>query len=175
VARKPSRRFHKDPLKSGLDLVPVMNLFMVLIPFLLLSAVFAKTAIIDVHLPRQDDAKREASRVTPADILTIRVSEKGLAFGGLGKDIGFIGSAGGSLDFALMSEKLLGLKELNPSSREAIILFSGNTPYDIVIKTMDAAREITRVKDGNTVRYRLFPLISVGEHMVPENIKKDKG
>ncbi len=45
---------------------------------------------------------------------------------------------------------------------------------------MDAAREITRVKDGNTVRHRLFPLISVGEHMEGENsrtehIKKDKG
>jgi biopolymer transport protein ExbD len=156
---------HKDPLWRDLDLVPVMNIFMILIPFLLLSAVFVKTAIIDIHLPQEKLAGKEAPKITPKGFLTIHVTEKGFSFGGIGKDMRTIKRKGGALDFKLLSEKLLKLKEKNPETDEAIILFKGDTPYELVIKTMDAAREIIKVKDGDTVRRTLFPLVSVGEHI----------
>ena len=52
MSRRPTARRRLSSLSPDLDLIPVMNLFMVLIPFLLLTAVFAKTVAIDIYLPQ---------------------------------------------------------------------------------------------------------------------------
>lgn len=165
MARRPTRRLHRDPLWREMDLVPVMNLFMVLIPFLLLSAVFVKTAVIDVHLPTESQGAVEP---VTGDILTVHATDVGFSFSGLGAGLGPVRKKGGAFDFELLSERLLELKRRYPESREVIILFKADMPYELIIKTMDAAREIIKTKSGETVRLTLFPLVSVGEHLEKE-------
>ncbi len=41
----------RDRQESDLDLTPVMNIFLILIPFLLLTAVFVKIAVLELSLP----------------------------------------------------------------------------------------------------------------------------
>src|SRR6056297_1675167 len=45
------RRGYRQLVEGDLDIMPLMNLFVVLIPMLLLSAVFVEINAIDMHLP----------------------------------------------------------------------------------------------------------------------------
>ncbi|OQY27465.1 MAG: hypothetical protein B6244_10455 [Candidatus Cloacimonetes bacterium 4572_55] len=46
-----TEKFSHSP--AEVDVTPVMNLFCILIPFLLLTAVFAQTVVIDITLPKE--------------------------------------------------------------------------------------------------------------------------
>ncbi|MEE9614954.1 MAG: biopolymer transporter ExbD [Thermodesulfobacteriota bacterium] len=169
MARRPTRRLHKNPVWTDLNLIPVMNLFMVLIPFLLLSAVFARTAIIDVYLPRDVPESAETAAV-PGDVLTVHITEKGFAFSGLGEGTPPVGKKDGFFDFGLLTANLLEIKGQYPDREEVILLFEPSTPYELVVKTMDATRERITSENGRVIRDPLFPLVSVGEHT-----ERDKG
>ena len=58
------RRKRAEP--ADINLTPVMNLFVVLIPFLLLSAAFFHVSVIPTSLPTQQQASRmSVSKRTP--------------------------------------------------------------------------------------------------------------
>ena len=48
------RRGYRELVEADLDIMPLMNLFVVLIPMLLLSAVFVEISTIDMNLPPSD-------------------------------------------------------------------------------------------------------------------------
>lgn len=139
-----------------------MNLFMVLVPFLLLTAVFAKTAAIDIYLPQISEG--EAAKSAPREVLTVRLNKNGFAFGGLGRSIAPVEKKNDAYDFETLSERLLELKKNHPDKDEVVLLFDPATPYELVIKLMDATREAVTKESGIPARKRLFPLVSVGEN-----------
>jgi biopolymer transport protein ExbD len=63
-----NRKMKKSMSSSEMDLKPFMNLMVVLIPMLLLSAEFAKVAIIDINLPENRGSQtREAVKAAPTE------------------------------------------------------------------------------------------------------------
>ena len=76
MAYRPSKRRHHSISDTDLNLTPVMNLFMVIIPFLLLTAVFAKMAIIDTYLPQEGEGGG-GNQAAPPKMLIVKVMEKG--------------------------------------------------------------------------------------------------
>ena len=56
VLKRVNKSLGTDPEQIDLDVTPVMNLFMVLIPFLVSMAVFTHIAVIDFSLPPGDAA-----------------------------------------------------------------------------------------------------------------------
>jgi biopolymer transport protein ExbD len=75
----------KKPKKADeeLDLMPIMNLFSILIPFLLSMAVFQKMAIVEVNMPSQSEMPPDmATPPEPDDNalnLTLTITKDGLA------------------------------------------------------------------------------------------------
>lgn len=164
MARRPSRKRHSSDIGEDINLTPVMNLFMVLIPFLLLTAVFASTAIIDVRLPQEAMAASEKKDVTPGDILTINVTRDGFSFSGLGAGTKSVKKINNRYDFDTLSNRLIAIKDKTPEAEEVIILFIPDTSYELVIKLMDTARDALTSVDGKKVRRTLFPVVSLGEY-----------
>lgn len=162
MPRRPTARRRMSSLSPDLDLIPVMNLFMVLIPFLLLTAVFAKTVAIDIYLPRISEEETAGS--APHEVLTVRLNKNGFTFGGLGRTLAPVEKKGERYDFELLSKKLLELKKNHPDKNEVILLFDPATPYELVIRLMDATRETATKENGIATRKSLFPLVSVGEN-----------
>lgn len=70
MARKVKIK-RKDP---ELDLLPIMNLFSILIPFLLSVAVFQKMAVIDINMPLQSMAQPEDTPPPEDDMLNLTVT-----------------------------------------------------------------------------------------------------
>ncbi len=163
MAIRPSKsRRHLDAV-TDIDLTPVMNVFIIIIPFLLLTAVFAKTAIIDVYLPQEGGAEAGASaQQAPKTPLIIKVTGAGFTLDGLGKGI-HVPKGASDYDYKKLTEKLSELKNSHPQSEEAIILFEPKIQYEVVIKVMDASRETYYMKDGLNVKRALFPAVSLGE------------
>ena len=164
MARRPTRKRHSAGMED-LNLTPVMNVFIILIPFLLLTTVFVKTAIINVYLPGNTSDREQTDRANSERILTLHMTRDGFSFSGLGKEIPPVKKDNsGSYDFGLLNSRVAALKERYPKHEEAIILFAPDTPYELVIKAMDATREVATSKQGKITRKTLFPVISVGEH-----------
>ena len=158
MAHRPSKRRHQ--LVTDVNLTPLLNVFIIVIPFVLLSAVFVKTAVIDISLP-QEGAKGLASADSATGVLVIKATDSGFDVGGIGK--AFIPKHAGEFDFNGLTEELIKLKERFPGSEDAILLFSPNASYEFIVKVMDSTREAIIKEGGKTKKRPLFPMVSLGE------------
>ncbi len=59
---------------EDLDLLPIMNLFSILIPFLLSMAVFQKLAVVEVNMPEQSEVPPDAQMSEPPDDQTLALT-----------------------------------------------------------------------------------------------------
>lgn len=158
MAHRPSKRRHQ--LVTDVNLTPLLNVFIIVIPFVLLSAVFVKTAVIDISLP-QEGGKGQASADSPTGVLVIKVTGSGFDVGGIGK--AFIPKQAGEFDFKGLTDELIKLKERFPGSEDAILLFNPDASYEFIVKVMDSTRETTVKEGGKTKKHTLFPMVSLGE------------
>jgi len=163
VAYRPSKRRHHSILAEDINLIPILNIFMIIIPFLLLTAVFTKTSIIDIYLPQEGQEAKDNKFSQIPQILTVKVMEMGFELGGMGNGI-LIPKMGGNLDFKQLANELRKLKDKYPDEEDVVLLFDPNVSYDLIINVMDATREISDVIEGKTVKKLLFPLVSLGEN-----------
>lgn len=163
MAYRPSRRAHKHGHAAELNIIPLMNVFVIIIPFLLLTAVFAKTSMIEIFLAQQDAVVRADVKNQPDGYLTVKVTRKGFLLSGIGKGI-YIKKKKGELDYKKLSGMLVKLKDRHPRVQEVILLLSPAFPYESVVKVMDTTREVEVIKDGRATQRILFPMVSLGEN-----------
>jgi biopolymer transport protein ExbD len=139
------------------DLIPVMNLVCLLIPFLLLTAVFIQYASVDVRAPRFVPDPGRRSHEQPLD-LTVLVTDEGftLTAGGRpidGRNAGADASAGraptipmarqaqgAEYDYAALTTRLRRIKDANEAESQVRIGAERNIDFQTVVKVMDAAR-----------------------------------
>lgn len=154
------RRLRKQA--AHLEITAFINLIVVLVPFLLSTAVFSRLAVIDLSLP----AQTSGAEVLKADNLQLEVVmranalEVGDRIGGLIKRID--NTAQGH-DLATLHALIVQLKTRFPDKLEASVLAEPNTPYDQLVQVMDAVRASRSVQGPDVVLTALFPNISIGD------------
>lgn len=154
------RRLRKTA--AHLEITAFINLIVVLVPFLLSTAVFSRLAVIDLTLPAQNSG---IEKVLPNNLqLEIVVRANGLEVGDrLGGLIKRIDNSAGGHDLAALSALMLEIKARFPDKSEATVLAEPNTPYDVLVQVMDAVR-VSRVMQGkHAVDTELFPTLSIGD------------
>ncbi len=166
------RRLGMDGYGQGEDvnLVPIMNLFVVLIPFLLMSAAFFHISVINASVPalqkeKTDLAKSDVAvtmmvRMKP-DAFTITASSDTLPRSELDKlraEIPREGEGKGLQDF---SDHLLACKQRYPKSETMLLVPDASIEYQEMIGAMDSGRWTELVQEGVTVRYDLFPNVVI--------------
>lgn len=154
MAHRPSKRRSRSEMGDDLNLTPMIDIFMIIIFFLLLTAIFAKTAIINIYLPQESGGAHAGG---PQETLTVRVKDNGFELGGIGAG-NFIAKTGTDFNYTELTNRLSAIKDRYPHKEDIVLLFDQGTPYDTVVKVMDAARE---TENGN--RRPLFPFVSLGE------------
>ena len=135
---------------------------MVLVPFLLSTAVFTRLAVIDLSLPAQ------SSGATPLTVDNLQLEvvmradalEVGDRIGGLIKRIP--ATAGGQ-DLAALAALVQELKSRFPQKTEASVLAEPDTPYDSLVQVMDVLRSSHSGQGATLVTTELFPDISIGD------------
>jgi len=158
---------------SGLLLVPMIDIFTVLVTFLLMTAVFARIAILQIDLPSAADGKV----AEPTFRLEVIVRKNGLELTNGNAVIATIPTVNGEYDLKTLSELALSLKRENPQVDNASILLEEEVEYDNLIQVMDAIRSTevpeavaeSNVPDAQDrsgpkpTRVALFTKIAVGD------------
>ena len=154
------RRLRKEP--AHLEITAFINLIVVLVPFLLSTAVFTRLSVLDLTLPAQNSGVEQLK----ADNLQLEVVirpdalEVGDRIGGL---IQRIPNTGTEHDTRTLQALMVMLKGKFPDKMDATLLAEPNTPYDTLVRVMDAVRETYTAQGAKTVRAELFPNISIGD------------
>lgn len=154
------RRKHEE---VELEVTTFLNLMVVLIPFLLLTAVFTKITIQELNLPTQ--AGGGAAPLKPPVVIEVMVRKNALQIGDGKRVTETIPKLGQKYDYKKLSEKLLLLKDENKDKEDVAVLMEPDIDYESVIGVMDAVKVAEIYKPGQEKpdRVTLFPQVSIGD------------
>jgi biopolymer transport protein ExbD len=142
-----------------LEITTFMNLMVVLVPFLLITAVFSQIKIVELDLP---SAKSKAP-ATPTFRVEVVVRKAGLEIMDGAKVIAAFPKTGDAYDLSKLSEYLVAIKDQYPEKNDASVLLEPDVPYDNLIQVMDTVRSVETHDGGQTTRADLFTAISIGD------------
>ncbi|RME23975.1 MAG: biopolymer transporter ExbD [Deltaproteobacteria bacterium] len=146
----PGKRSETKPV--DLNMVPIMNLFLAMIPFLLMCAAFFQVSVINASVPalsEGDDQNAEPKKELKKITLNVQINEKGFVLSATGdqpeqelkKIGGVIPKKGGDYDYEKLAERAKAIHDRYPKSDTVILLPAKDVIYDTLVKTMDATRE----------------------------------
>ncbi len=166
------RRIREDEHTGELNIVPYLDVVVNLVMFMLLSMTGLITlGVLNVSAPRigGEGSVAAAQEAGPRLLLTVAVGKQGFYVAGAGGVLGPSGAPDltrpptiplrddGAYDFAALSAQLSAIKERFPSETQVILTADGSVVYDVLIKTMDACRElVVKFPDGTSERKALF-------------------
>lgn len=154
------RRLRKAP--AALEITAFINLIVVLVPFLLSTAVFSRLAVMDMSLPAPGSALDQLK----ANDLQLEVVIRKDAFevqdkiGGL---IQRIPRDPAGQDLKALAALMVQVKMKFPDKLEASVLAEPETPYDQIVQVMDAMRTAITRNGTHIQRSDLFPNIAIGD------------
>ena len=127
--------------EDNLNITPVMNVFLILVPFMLLTAVFVRISILEFSLPTSTEASEVQQSQTNLVVTILAISEKGFELKTKGMKIPFIAKNEGNFDFQVLVQKLKNIKETHAQTEDIILAPQVTIKYDTIIKVMDRCRE----------------------------------
>jgi biopolymer transport protein ExbD len=155
------RRRGSEP--ADLDMTTFLNLMVVLVPFLLITAVFSRITIVELTLPSSSGG---ASVSPPAFRVEVIVRKDGMELTNGTVPIAAIPKVEGAYDLERLGELVMALKREHPDTEDASVLLEPRIEYDHLIQVMDVVRsaEVPGATDEDeSRRVELFPNISIGD------------
>jgi len=155
------RRLKKTP--AELEVTAFINLIVVLVPFLLSTAVFTKLSVVELSLPAAAAPGLEQLKAEDLQlevVLRADAMEVGDRIGGL---IQRIPATAEGPDVKALAALLVSVKAKFPAETQASVLPEPDTPYDHIVRVMDAVRDTREVQGREIVATPLFPEIAVGD------------
>jgi biopolymer transport protein ExbD len=146
-----------------LDVSTFLNLMVVLVPFLLISAVFSRVTIMELSVPTSAGG---AESNKPNFSIEVIVRKEGLEIANGSFVEAAIPKKDDQYDMKMLSEMLVRLKARYPEKEDATVLMEPEIAYDYLIQIMDAVRGTeVQQEDGsdNVQKILLFPDISIGD------------
>src|SRR5262245_19702212 len=134
--RKRFTRRSRRP--TELLLVPMIDIFTVLVTFLLMTAVFSRIAIVELDLPSAASQAADEPRFR----LEVIVRDAGLELTNGSSRIAAIPNVNGEYDLKTLSQLALSLKRDYPDAVDAPVLLEPQIAYDHLIQVMDAIRSV---------------------------------
>ena len=156
--KKLARRKRKP---SELLLVPMIDIFTVLVTFLLMTAVFSRTVIHELNLTAQQASVPDLPQGLQLEVLVrknlIQVADRTTG------PLKTLANSSDGYDYAGLAEFLKAVKAKFPESMNATLLLQAETSYDTLVQVMDRVR-VFEARDGlTTVQAELFPEIAIGD------------
>jgi biopolymer transport protein ExbD len=145
-----------------LNITAFMNLMVILVPFLLITAVFSRITILELNLPASANSATPPKKGLELEVIVrqARIEIQDRNTGHL-KTLRHTGEA---YPIEGLSLYLRAVKARFPQVLGASILLEHDIPYEVLVQVMDAVRAADMEdQDGQVVRAELFPEISIGD------------
>ena len=149
--------------ETDLNITAFLNLMVILVPFLLITAVFSHMTILELNLPPNQQNPNNPDQKKDRNFELIIRSDKIIVSDTLGGPIKTIDKVNGTYDMKAVSDILVRLKGMFPEKQNITILLEPNIPYEVLVAAMDASRVVQVVESASVVQKELFPLISIGD------------
>ena len=142
ASRSVGRRSSRQLVNCDLELRPLMNVFIVLIPMLLMSAVFMEIRVIEMSLPREAEASEVVAKPTLDLVIRIQsnrytVEANGAVVQSIARTPNQVPDEAAAAQFA---QALAGITEQHPDHKEVRIVADAGTHYQELVAVMDLAR-----------------------------------
>lgn len=154
--------FRRRPKETELNITSFMNLMVILVPFLLISAVFSEITTLQLNLPQQGGSEEQQQKNKLQLELIVRGNDL-ILNNAAGKPIERLAALADGPDLKGLSAALYKLKQRYPQHSEITLLLEPKTKYARLITLMDAVRSRVVVEGLATRELALFPDISIGD------------
>jgi len=160
VARRVTRNHARYRGRHEINVVPMIDMMIILVFFLIFTAVFTKTNILELNLPGADTAVPDLPEGLNLEVIirkdVIEVADRGT---GLLKSLPRVGA---DYDLKALSEYLQLVKSKYPDKQDATILLEQEIQYDTLVHVMDTVR-VFQIPGSQWGLAELFPDVSVGD------------
>ena len=159
MARAHHYRRRQKEAAPELEMTTFMNLMVVLVPFLLITAVFSQITIVELDLP----SATGPAPSEPTFRVEVVVRDAGLEIMDGTQVIAAIPKTDDAYDLAKLSEYLVAIKNEYPEKGDASVLLEPDIRYDHLIQVMDTMRSVETGDGEQLARADLFTAISIGD------------
>jgi len=157
-SRWKRRRQHEAP---ELNITSFMNLMVILVPFLLITAVFSRMAILELNIPTTESVVEENG---PEFSLEVIVRSDAIEVGDRNAGVlSHMPVIDGEYDLEGLNAYLKRVKATFPDQLAVTLLLESDVDYEALVQVMDAVRTYRIDEPGNFSRAELFPEISIGD------------
>jgi biopolymer transport protein ExbD len=159
LVRRNHARYHHG--RDDLNIVPMIDMMVILVFFLIFTAVFSKTNILQLNLPNSSNAapldlpkgmKLEVI-IHPDDIL---INDRNSG------PLKSLANTTSGYDLPNLSEFMRRIKSQFPEMTDATILSGPDITYDSLVQVMDTVR-VYELPVAPFSKAELFPDISIGD------------
>jgi biopolymer transport protein ExbD len=161
LAARGIRNHAKYKGRNDLNIVPMIDMMVILVFFLLFTAVFSHTNVLELNLPAPNSSVPELPKGLNLEVIvrqnTIEVADRN---SGVLKTLPKINA---EYDYNGLSVFLRDVKARYPTVLAASVLLEQNIPYDVLVQTMDNVRVWQNRVGVGLQNVELFPDISVGD------------
>ena len=159
MVRRNHARYHQG--RDDLNIVPMIDMMVILVFFLIFTAVFSKTNILQLNLPANASAAPldlpkglKLEVIIRPDDLVVNDRNSG--------PLKVLDNTPTGYDLDGLSEFIRRVKSEYPQMTEATILSSPATTYDTLVQVMDTVR-VYQLLVAPFSKAELFPDISIGD------------
>jgi biopolymer transport protein ExbD len=159
LVRRNHARYHEG--RDDLNIVPMIDMMVILVFFLIFTAVFSKTNILQMNLPNNSNAvpldlpkDLKLEVIIRSDDLVINDRNSG--------PLKTLANTPSGYDLDGLSEFIRRVKSQYPQMTEATILSGPATTYDTLVQVMDTVR-VYQLPVAPFSKAELFPDISIGD------------
>jgi len=153
---------YRDNSPPELNITAFMNLMVILVPFLLITAVFSRITILQLNLPEGNDpAMKDLKKEMHLEI-AVRDGYLDVGTREAGR-IRCIKATAEGHDYLALSELIQQIKLRVPDKKNITLLAQQDTSYEILVHLMDSSRSIKQSQGLATVDAELFPNIAIGD------------
>jgi biopolymer transport protein ExbD len=160
VARRVMRNHARYRGRHEITVIPMIDMMIILVFFLIFTAVFTKTHVLELNLPGADSAVPDLPEGLNLEVI-IRRDRIEIADRGTGL-LRSLPTRAGAYDLQGLSDYLQLVKSKYQSKQDATILLEQDIAYDTLVKVMDTVR-VFPVPGSKWDMAELFPDVSVGD------------
>jgi len=159
MRKRGLKRLHEA---EELNITAFMNLMVILVPFLLITAVFSRMTVLELNLPALDAKQPEQEQVKLQLELVLREHSFDIQDTNLGL-IKRFDRKDGDTRWNQFSDLLVEIKSRFPDEKSITLLLEPGIKYKTLINVMDHVRTADVVNGLSVETVELFPDISIGD------------
>ncbi len=162
LVRRNHARYHRG--RDDLNIVPMIDMMVILVFFLIFTAVFSKTNIVQLNLPASSSTPVDLPKTLKLEVI-IRPDELVVNDRNSGPLRTLANTAGG-YDLDALSQFIRQIKSQFPQMTDATVLPGPAVSYDTLIQVMDTVR-VYQEPVAPFSKAELFPDIAIADAPLP--------